>query len=39
MVEAARTEAQKLLEIDSEFMNNPEIKNRLSLQKSEIHFE
>ncbi len=39
MVEAARTEAQKILEIDPELKNNMTTKERLSLQKTEVHFE
>ncbi len=39
MVEAARTEAQNLLKEDSELKNNPTIKERFSMQKTEIHFE
>ncbi len=39
MVEAARTEAQNLLREDPELENNLTVKERLSMQKTEIHFE
>ncbi len=39
MVEAARSEAQSLLKTDPELKNHKLIKQKLSEQKSEIHFE
>ncbi len=39
MVEAARTEAQKLVESDPTFENHPPLKARLALSTRKIHFE
>ena len=40
MVEAARTEASRLLDEDSSFSNHPQIKTELSRRESQkIHFE
>ena len=39
MVEAARTEAEKLLDEDTELKNHPLIKEKLSKNTTEIHFE
>jgi len=39
MVEAARTEAKKLLAEDPDFEKNLRIKTELSLRKTDIHFE
>ena len=39
MVEAARTEAQKIVETDPDLENYPLLKERLDLSTSKIHFE
>jgi ATP-dependent DNA helicase RecG len=39
MVEAARTEAQKLLKEDLEIKKYPLIREKISEKKTEIHFE